>query len=164
MRYLLLTILLLAGSQTYIKAQTNGSVSGNFIVYSIQSITVTSLSGVISFSTPNDYFNGVVTNNYANIKVKSNTNWIVSFAAQSANFTPLSKSGSTDMPSGVMGIRINGHSNFKTLSTTSQQLRSGQKGSGTNKHDFNIDVSFNPGFGYNGGVYSMGIVYTLTKQ
>ncbi len=146
------------------KAQKSGSVSGNFIVYSIQSITVTSLSGVIAFNTPNDYFNGVISNNNSNIKVKSNTNWLVSFSAQSTYFTGLSKNSSTDMPAGVMGIRINGHSSFKTLSTQSQKLRSGSKGSGTSSHDFNIDVNFNPGFEYSGGLYSIGIVYTLTKQ
>jgi len=165
LRYIILIISFVVLGQVSAGAQgKNGSVSGHFIVYSIQSITVTSLSGVIAFNTPNDYFNGVIANNYANIKIKSNTNWIVSFSAQSTYFTALSKNASTDMPAGVMAIRINGHSGFKTLSTQSQKLRNGPKGSGTDKHDFNIDVNFNPGFEYGGGLYSMGIVYTLTKQ
>lgn len=163
MRYLLCIVFLLAGihgrSQSY-----TGSVQGNFIVYSMQSITVTALGGVISFDSPNDYLNGVTANKYANIKIKSNASWIVSFAAQSTYFTALSRNASTDMPATVLGIRKNGHNSFKSLSTQSQRLESGGKGSSGNKHDFDIDVNFNPGFGYSGGVYSIGIVYTLTKQ
>lgn len=141
-----------------------GSVQGNFIVYSTQSITVTALGGVISFDSPNDYFNGVVANKYANIQIKSNANWLLSFSAQSTYFTALSKGASTDMPSTVMGVRKNGHSTFKTLTTQSQQLESGSRGSKGSKHDFDIDVNFSPGFRYSGGLYSIGIVYTLTKQ
>lgn len=163
MRYWLLIGLLLAGltgkGQNY-----TGSVQGNFIVYSMQSITVTALGGVITFSSPNDYLNGVIANKYAHIKVKSNTNWLVSFAAQSTYFTGLSRNSSTDMPATVLSIRKNGHTNFKTLSTQGQKLESGGKGSDGDKHDFDIDVNFNPGFSYSGGLYSIGIVYTLTRQ
>lgn len=163
MRYWLVIGLLLAGLTG--KAQNyTGSVQGNFIVYSMQSITVTALGGVITFSSPNDYLNGVIANKYANVKVKSNNNWIVSFAAQSTYFTGLSRNSSTDMPATVLSIRKNGHTNFKTLSTQAQKLESGGKGSNGDKHDFDIDVNFNPGFNYSGGLYSIGIVYTLTRQ
>lgn len=157
------TLLVITTTGTWAQGLT-GSVQGNFIVYSTQSITVTALGGVISFDSPNDYFNGVVANKYANLKIKSNTNWLVSFSAQSTYFTALSKGASTDMPSTVMGIRKNGHSTFKSLMTQSQRLESGSRGSDGTKHDFDIDVEFNPGFRYSGGLYSIGIVYTLTKQ
>ncbi len=165
MRYCFIIIAFLALSVVKAGAQGfTGSVQGNFIVYSTQSITVTALGGVISFDSPNDYFNGVIANKYANIKIKSNTNWLISFSAQSTYFTALSKGASTDMPSTVMGIRKNGHSTFKTLTTQSQRLESGSRGSKGDKHDFDIDVNFSPGFKYSGGLYSIGVVYTLTKQ
>ena len=165
MRHLIIIFALLVISATRAQAQgLTGSVQGNFIVYSTQSITVTAMGGVISFASPNDYFNGVVSNRYANLKIKSNTSWLVSFSSQSTYFTALSKGASTDMPSTVMGIRKNGHTTFKTLTTQSQRLESGSRGSNGSKHDFDIDVDFNPGFRYSGGLYSIGIVYTLTKQ
>ena len=141
-----------------------GAVQGNFIVYSMQSLTVTSLSGVIAFNTPNDYFNGVVANHYANIKVKSNTNWLISFSANNTYFTALSKGASTDMPSDVIGVRVNGKSNFTPLTTQAQKLTQGPRGNGGNKQDFDIDVNFHPGFKYSGGLYSIGVIYTLTRQ
>lgn len=142
----------------------SGQVSGNFIVYSIQSITITPLGGVIGLNTPNDFVNGVVANHYANVKIKSNANWIVSFSAQSTYFTGLSKMTSTDMPASVMGIRKNGAGSFSALSTQAKKLSEGNRGSSGNNFDFDIDVSFNPGFNYNGGVYTIGVVYTLTKK
>lgn len=165
MRYLVATILLMIGNYTYVNAQSySGSAAGNFIVYSIQSLSITNLSGVISFNSPNDYFNGVVANKYANFKIKSNANWQISFAANNSYFTALSKGASDNMPASVIGIRQNGSSSFKTLSTQSQKLTDGNRGANSAKHDFDIDVSFNPGFAYSGGLYSIGVVYTLTKQ
>lgn len=145
-------------------AQNTATTQGNFIVYSIHSISITNNSGIISFNTPNDYFNGVIANNYANIRVKCNSSWVLSFSAQSTYFNPLTKGGSTDMPASVIGIRKSGQSNFKPLSTQGQTLVTGSKGGGTGNHDFDIDVNFNPGFKYSGGLYSIGIMYTLTKQ
>lgn len=163
MRVVLLILMMWAGMAA--RAQTyTSSTQGNFLVYSIQSLTVTSNSGLIAINTPNDYFNGVVANSYASLSVKSNANWLVSFAAQSAYFTALSKGSSTDMPAGVIGIRVSGQSSFKTLSTQSQSLATGARGSNTSKHDFGVDVNFNPGFKYSGGLYSIGVMYTLTRQ
>ncbi len=163
MRYLLAIAFVIAA--LHCRAQSySGSVQGNFIVYSMQSLTVTPLGGVISFDSPNDYLNGVIAKNYASIAVKSNANWILNFAAQSTYFTALTRNASTDMPATVLSVRKSGSSSFKTLSTQSQKLESGSRGSSGDHHEFNIDVSFNPGFKYSGGLYSIGIVYTLTKQ
>lgn len=155
----LLVLFARAGAQT-----DEGTVTGSFTVYTVQSLTITELSGLVSFTTPNDYFNGITINRHTNIKLKSNTNWILSFAANSSYFTPLSKGSSTDMPASVMGVRVNGQSNFKTLTTQSQKLTDGSKGSSGSKYDFDVDVFFNPGFRYSGGLYSIGVVYTLSKQ
>lgn len=157
-------MILLSGVSGAYAQQYSGAASGNFLVYTMQSLTITTKGGVISFNTPNDYFNGVVSEHYANIKVKSNANWILSFHANNKFFTPLSRNASTDMPSEVMGIRVNGRSNFKPLRTNSRNLMQGNRGSTSNRHDFDIDVQFNPGFDYSGGVYSIGVVYTLTKK
>lgn len=148
-----------ASAQSY-----SGSVNGNFIVYGMQSLTINNKGGVIGFYTPNDYFNGVVSERYANIQVKSNTSWIISFESQSTYFTPLTKGASADMPASVMGVRKNGHRSFRQLTTKSRRLARGNRGSNTSKHDFDIDISFEPGFKYSGGLYSISILYTLSKE
>lgn len=142
----------------------SGTAPGRVMVYSIQSLQITKLNGVVSFNSPNDYFNGISITNYANVKVKSNENWLLSFNAQSQYFTPLTQGGSSDMPCTILGLKINGRNNFKTLRTNSKKLRQGNRGSTGNKCDFNIDMHFDPGFGFSGGLYSISILYTLTKQ
>lgn len=164
MRYLLLIILpllsLAANAQSY-----TGYTSGNFDVYDIQAINITNLSGATTFSKPGDYFSGITIDNYCKITVRSNNNWQVGISTQSAYFTPLTSGGSTNMPANIVSVRRNGYSNFTALSTNPWTLKTGSRG-GSDKagNEFNIDMHMAPGFGYNGGVYSIGVVYTLTRQ
>lgn len=141
-----------------------GSVSGNIIVYSIQSLNITQTGGNITFSNVNDYFNGVTQNNYFNIKVKSNENWLLNYQSQSTYFSPLNNGASTDMPCTVLGIRKSDSKSFKQLTTSSKKLTQGNRGGSGDSHDFNVDVNLNPGFGYSGGLYSISILFTLTRQ
>lgn len=163
MRYLV-SIMLLFVSATSFGQGMSSSAQGNIKVYSIQSITVDRLQGAISFNSPNDYFNGVTVESYANIKVKSNENWLLYFSAQSAYFTPLSSNASKDMPSSVLGIKVSNKRSYTPLTTGGDKLQQGNRGSNGSKHDFDIDVHLDPGFAYNGGLYNIGVVFTLTKQ
>ena len=156
--------LILLSTQLLLAQGKTGNMSGIARVYSVQSLQITRLSGVISFDSPNDLFNGVTVPNYANIKVKSNENWILSFASMSKYFSPLTRGASTDMPCSVLSLKVNGRRNFKKLKTNTKKLQQGNRGSTSSRHDFNIDVQLDPGFGYNGGLYSISIMYTLTKQ
>lgn len=166
MRYvaviLFLTVSLSAKAQP---KSFNGSTSGNIDIFSVLNLNFTNLTGVVSFNTPNDYFNGITVNNAATIAVKSNVSWQVSITAQSANFMPMSMGASADMPSTVLGIRRNGTSTFLPMSVTSQTLKTGNKGGATTSgNTFDIDTRLDPGFGYNGGSYNIGVVFTLTQQ
>lgn len=148
------------------KAQSfNSSTSGNFDIYSVLSLTFTNLTGVVSFNTPNDYFNGITVNNSATIAVKSNVSWQVSVATQSSTFTPMSMGASTDMPSSILAIRRNGNTTFTPMTTDSQTLKTGNRGPATTSgNTFDIDTRIDPGFSYSGGNYNIGVVYTLTQQ
>lgn len=143
----------------------NSSTSGNFDIYSVLSLTFTNLTGVVSFNTPNDYFNGITVNNSATIAVKSNVNWQVSVATQSSTFTPMSMGASTNMPSSILAIRRNGNTTFTPMTTNSQTLKTGNRGPATTSgNTFDIDTRIDPGFSYSGGNYNIGVVYTLTQQ
>ena len=139
----------------------NSSLQGNAIVYSIQSITITQNAGVVNFNTPSDYFNGVTMPDYATVRVKSNENWVISYASQSQYFSPLSKMASTNMPSTVLSLKASTAGSYVPLTTQSRTLKTGNRGG---DHEFGLDVKFNPGFAYSGGLYSISIMYTLTKQ
>ena len=129
------------------------------------SITITNLSGTVTFADANDYSSGQSINDYASIAIKSNVNWAVSFSAQSAYFTPMSSGASYNMPSSILSLRRDGTSTFNTLTTSSKSLKTGNRGDASKYgNTFKVDMKFDPGFGYAGGVYNIGILYTLTQQ
>jgi len=141
------------------------TVSGNINVYAIQSLTITGGSSIPSFTTLNDYVSGVTVDDYISIGVKSNVSWTLSVMAQSAYFAPMSLGGSTDMPCSVVSLKSATAVNYMTLSTNAQTLKTGSKGGLTwPGNSFNVDMKYNPGFSFKGGIYTLGIVYTLTQQ
>ena len=165
MRRIIIIISLLVCS-IYAKGQSfSGSVSGTATIYSVLNISITNLSGVVSFNTPNDYFSGIIVNNSATLAIKSNVSWQVGISAQSAYFQAMTQGASTDMPASILGIRRNGTTTFLQMSTSSQTLKTGNKGNAsTSGNTFDIDTEIDPGFGYSGGSYNIGIVFTLTQQ
>lgn len=141
-----------------------GYGSGNFSIAAMQDISITNLAGAINLGAPDEYLNGKVITNFATIYVKSNVNWQLSVNAQAANFSAMSTGASSNMPSTVLGIRITGTTQFLNLTTGSQSLKTGVRGSNTvNGNTLNTDVRFAPGFNYGGGSYSIVVRYTLTQ-
>lgn len=118
-----------------------------------------------SFNSFDDYKDGVDVDDYLSVNIKSNVSWTLSVMAQNAYFTPMSAGGSTDMPAGVLWIKTNSMGNYLSVSTTSKTLKTGNKGSNnTLGNNFDIDIRYNPGFTYKGGIYTLGLIYTLTQQ
>ncbi|MEZ5016646.1 MAG: hypothetical protein R2800_06310 [Flavipsychrobacter sp.] len=164
MRYLYSILLLCCPFLLAAQGYTGGAV-GSFDVYDIQSISITGLKGIVNFNDPSDYFGGQTVNNYAQVSIKSNNNWQVSVSTNSSKFTPLTTGASKDMPSTILQIRVNGKANFINMTINSQTLKTGNRG-GIKKsgNEFNIDMKFDPGYKYNGGLYDIGLIYTLTRQ
>ncbi len=166
MKYIYIAILCFLSASVYAQPKSfNGNASGTISVFSVMSLNFTNLTGVVSFNTPDDYFSGITLNNAATIAVKSNVNWQLSVSAQSAFFMPMSQGASSDMPSTVLGIRRNGNTTFLQMNTSSQTLKTGNKGAATaTGNTFDIDTRINPGFGYSGGSYNIGVLFTLSQQ
>ena len=160
-KILTLAVIILA-SFTAANAQSTSTASQtvsltlqNAINISISSATGTSFT----FSDVNEYQNGLTNANASPLQVKSNRPWAVTVKAAAATFSgPVAPA--TQMPSTVLGVRLNGGSTFSSLSTTAASLTSGARGSSS----FNIDYNANPGFSYDAGTYSLSVVYTATQQ
>ncbi|MBN9482041.1 MAG: hypothetical protein BGO70_15835 [Bacteroidetes bacterium 43-93] len=148
-----------------VQAQSSTTVSGTIDISACMGLTITNLTGVVSFNDASDYMSGITITNAATIAVKSNVNWLIDISAQSAYFQAMSSGASTNMPASVLQIRRNGTTSYITMSTNSQTLKSGNKGDeNTTGNSFNTDVSINPGFGYNAGSYNIGVLFTLSQQ
>jgi len=164
LRRLLIALFILISATTS-HAQWSTTGSGNITVSTVLSITLSNQASTPTFTTASDYQNGKTITNYATIAIKSNVDWLVSVKAQSTYFTPQTVGASNDMPASVLGIRLNGNTTFLTMSTTSQTLKTGTDGNAAaSGHTFKVDMKFNPGFNYAGGLYNMSVMYTVTQQ
>jgi len=166
LKYLIFLLFVLFSS-TPISAQYSfsGTVNGTINVTSIQSMSITGGTSLPNFVTLDDYFNGVEMSNYVTIMIKSNISWLLGVQAQNDFFTPMSQGGSTNMPSTVLGLKTNSQINFTSVTTNSFTVKTGNKGNSTNTgNTFNLDMKFNPGFNYKGGIYAISLMYTLTAQ
>ncbi len=157
---LLIFIFLFASAGSYAQYSFSQSATGNITVSSVLELSVNS-AAAITFSDVNDYANGQTVANYATISLKSNILWLVNISANATYFTALSSGASTTMPASVLNIKLNTSGNYMNLSTTAQTLKTGGRGSG---QSFSVDLNSNPGYNYPGGLYSIGIIYTLTSQ
>lgn len=141
------------------------TTSGNINITSIQALSFTSSNTTAYFNTIDDYANGKVITNYGTLAVKSNVSWLLGISASASVFTPMSSGASTNMPASVMSFKLSSAQNYIPLSTNSQTLKTGSRGGTTSTgNSFSIDQKFNPGFGYKGGIYTLGVIYTLTQQ
>lgn len=142
----------------------------SYVGYATGAITIDSMyvitagSGTtFSFGGANDYANGIEKTNYAAISIKCNYNWKLSVRATSSVFSA-SAGGSTTMPCSILTVRKSSGS-YMTVTTTPQQLAVGNRGNDlVAGNSFNIDIKANPGYSYNGGIYSLVLQYTITRQ
>lgn len=118
----------------------------------------------ISFGTSTAYQDGISSNNFHILQVRSNASWLVNVTAP-AFFTASGGGASANMPSSIIGIRRNGTVTYTNLSTTPQTIRTGTAGditSGNNSTSF--DMLFSPGYNYAPGIYNIALTYTVTNQ
>jgi hypothetical protein len=157
----LITVALFAGFFT-VNAQSSATAS-QVVTLTLKNsidIEITAAPGTdFTFTSTDDYKNGLTNTNASTLRVKSNRPWAVTVASATANFNGPAVP-SPVMPSTVLGVRLNGGSSFKPVSTTATSLNSGTRG----ENDFNIDYNANPGFIYDAGTYTISVVYTATQQ
>jgi hypothetical protein len=144
------------------KAQvvSNASHTATLTLTNAIELTFTSGSGGVSmtFSTPDHYQNGVTADNAASIRVRSNRAYNVTVKTATANF---SSSSTTTMPVSVLGVKEANQASYVSLSSSDQNLLTSQsRGSNT----FNLSYRANPGFNYDGGTYTVSVIYTATQQ
>lgn len=119
----------------------------------------------VSFGTSAQYTNGISLAGFTTHNVKSNLPWTVSVAAQNAYFTPASSGADNNVPCSVMSFKTSSSAAYIPLSVTTKPVMTGNAGNSTSAgNTYNLDVQFNPGYGYSAGIYNLALTYTLTAQ
>lgn len=177
----IIAILFLTACTVAVKAQSaNNSqqvsmgVSGTIELTFTGSGNATGTAVNLSFTTVNDYANGVISGTQE-LKVVSNRNFSIAVKTNNANF---SYSGSTSpapsMPvSGVLSLLIasNGTggsvvspfstSGYAGLTNTNQNMISA--GTAGSNQLFSVKYKAAPGFAYPAGTYTIDVLYTATQ-
>ena len=156
----LATILVAAFTAANAQSTSAASQTVSLTLQNAIDISITSATGTsFTFDDVAKYQSGLTNTNASTFLVKSNRPWAVTVKSAAATFSGPA-APATQMPSSVLGVRLNGGSTFGSLSTTGAALTSGSRGSSS----FNIDYNANPGFSYDAGTYTMSVVYTATQQ
>jgi len=144
-------------------AQATASAAHNVGLQLSNAIEVSFVDGAsgasLAFSTADHYNNGVTAESAASIRVRSNKAYNVTVKSATANFN---SSAATVMPvSGVLHVKENSQAGFTSITNTDQNLLTNQS-RGVNI--FKLTYRATPGFNYDGGTYSVNIIYTATQQ
>jgi hypothetical protein len=180
MKKIITSIVILLNS-TFMYAQSSNSsqqvsmgVSGTIELTFTGSGTATGNNVNLSFSTVNDYANGVISATQE-LKIVSNRNFSVAVKTNNTNFTYSgSASPSPSMPvSGVLSMLIASNSTggslvspFSTaayagLTSSSQNMIS--SGTAGNNQLFSVKYKAMPGFAYPAGTYTVNVLFTATQ-
>ncbi|SOE20475.1 hypothetical protein SAMN06298216_0965 [Spirosomataceae bacterium TFI 002] len=149
-------------------AQETSSINPSLDIRTIINLKVLVINSVnlnFSFRNIDDYENGITKTGAFEVTVKSNQNWRLTIASSDPFLIPTSPGGTSDIPSGVFGLKKTSSSNFTTLSTTQKEVANGSRG-GPNKsgNKFNLDLLCNPGYLYNGQAYMCEVIFTITAD
>lgn len=162
-RILFFSIFLFVVPNAYCQSFTQ-STSGSITIASVLHVSISG-GATVTFTNLDDYANGKTLTNYATCTLKSNLLWLINVKSNATYFTA-SGGGSIDMPASILSIRKAGTSTYYPLSSsTAVNLATGSRTGGSPFYTtFNVDLKANPGYSYNGGTYSIGLIYTLTNQ
>ena len=115
------------------------------------------------FNEVSEYDNGITQSGATTFAVDASVPWKVNFAADNAAFQ---SSTDTEMPLSVFSIGKTGD-DLQTLTDASSvdPLATGARGdNATNGNTFTVDYKANPGYSYDPGTYTIGVVYTISAQ
>ncbi len=116
-------------SFSFVNAQTTGT-SNQTVSLTLKnaiSLNITSATGTtLTFDASDDYLNGIANANASTFQVKSNRPGPVIVKAAAASFSGPAAPAAT-MPASVLGVRLNGGTNYTALSTTAASFTSGAK-------------------------------------
>jgi hypothetical protein len=144
---------------------TQSTISYTVTINEVIDFSISNSNVSFAFSRIDDYANGVSVLNATVCNIKSNISWLVNTQANATYFTPSGIGAASNMTCGILSLRRSGLTSWNQVSNTSNiTLQTGNRtGALTPPTQFDVDIKSNPGFNYSGGIYTIGLVYTLTN-
>ncbi|MBE7174235.1 MAG: hypothetical protein INR73_26910, partial [Williamsia sp.] len=116
--FTLVVVLFAAFTAAHAQSTSTASQTVTLTLQNAINISISSATGTsFLFDEVSEYQNGLTNANASTLQVKSNRPWAVTVKAAAATFSGPA-APATQMPSTVLGVRLNGGSSFTALSTT----------------------------------------------
>jgi hypothetical protein len=116
------------------------------------------------FNTVDDLIQGSTKLNMFSVDIKSNKNWNLSVSSLTENFLAAGPNSSTDVSSSIVSIKRNTSSNFVPITQNPASIATGVRGANTTASRFNLDLKVTPGLNYDGGFYTVVVLFTISPQ
>lgn len=108
---------------------------------------------------------GITKPNAFNVEIKTNQNWNLSVSSLTPNFLALGPDSQTLLPSSILGLRKSNTSSFISVAQNPISLATGSRGSSTTgQNQFNLDLKATPGLNFDGGSFTIVVIFTVSPQ
>ncbi len=116
------------------------------------------------FNTVDDLLQGSAKLNMFSVDIKSNKNWNLSVSSLTENFLAAGPNSSTTVSSNIVSIKRNSSSIYIPIAQNPSSLATGVRGANTTSSRFNLDLKVTPGLNYDGGFYTVVVLFTISPQ
>jgi hypothetical protein len=158
-------LMLVLGSKSVL-SQVSQPLNARLNVKSIMSINITKNKNLdLKFNTSDQLEQGILLDNAINVKIKSNQNWNLMISSLTPNFLAVGPDTQQLLSSSIIGVKKSNQNNFIQLTQNPGTVASGERG-GINsiQNQFNIDLKATPGLQFDGGNFTMVMIFTLSPQ
>jgi hypothetical protein len=163
---LLLTLTItIVHSQRAICQGISQPLSSRLTVRSFLSMKVNKAQNIdFKFNSTEQMEQGITKPNAFNVEIKSNQNWNLSISSLTPNFLALGPDSQALLPSSVLGLRKGNTSSFVLVNQNPSTLASGNRGNNTAGNQFTLDLKATPGLNFDGGSFTIVVVFTVSPQ
>lgn len=116
------------------------------------------------FNTVDDLVQGAAKLNMFSVDIKSNKNWNLSVSSLTENFLAAGPNSSTAVSANIISIKRSSSSTYVPVVQNPTSIATGARGTNTPTSKFNLDLKVTPGLNYDGGFYTVVLLFTISPQ
>lgn len=116
------------------------------------------------FNTVDDLVQGAAKLNMFSVDIKSNKNWNLSVSSLTENFLAAGPNSSTAVSANIISIKRSSSSTYVPVAQNPTSIATGVRGTNTPTSKFNLDLKVTPGLNYDGGFYTVVLLFTISPQ
>ena len=160
---ILMFILILLGENVW--SQNIQPINARVNINGVMTLKVAKTGNLdFKFNTVDDLIQGSAKLNMFSVDIKSNKNWNLSVSSLTENFLAAGPNSSTAVSASIVSIKRNSSSTYLPIAQNPTSIATGVRGANTTTSRFNLDLKVTPGLNYDGGFYTVVLLFTISPQ